>query len=100
MELICPSCEARYRVPDGAIGSQGREVSCTNCGHGWRAEPPLELEPAMAVAGGRGAETLARRSDEAARAGTAEISQAAADGSVPPCAAFRASRHDRAGTVG
>ena len=56
MELICPSCEARYRVPDGAIGAHGRQVSCTNCGHGWHAAPPLVLgpqartaEPAMAT---------------------------------------------------
>jgi predicted Zn finger-like uncharacterized protein len=57
MELICPSCEARYRVPDGAIGSRGRQVSCTNCGHAWHAVPPLVLgaeartaEPALAGA--------------------------------------------------
>jgi predicted Zn finger-like uncharacterized protein len=57
MELICPSCEARYRVPEGAIGGRGRQVSCTNCGHGWHAVPPLvlgaatrTLEPALAGA--------------------------------------------------
>jgi predicted Zn finger-like uncharacterized protein len=52
MELICPSCEARYGVPDDAIGAQGRQVTCTNCGHGWRALPPLELTAAMASAAG------------------------------------------------
>ncbi len=53
MELTCPLCEARYGVPDGAIGRHGRDVSCTNCGHGWRAVPPVELDAAMAMAGSR-----------------------------------------------
>ena len=43
MELICPSCEARYQIPDGSIGEKGRQVSCMNCGHGWHAFPPLIL---------------------------------------------------------
>lgn len=43
MELICPSCEARYQLPDGAIGEKGRQVSCMSCGHGWHAFPPLVL---------------------------------------------------------
>ncbi|MEL6997904.1 MAG: zinc-ribbon domain-containing protein, partial [Pseudomonadota bacterium] len=43
MELICPSCEARYAIPDGSIGEKGRQVSCMNCGHGWHAYPPLVL---------------------------------------------------------
>lgn len=46
MELICPSCEARYQVPDGSIGEKGRQVSCMNCGHGWHAFPPLMLSAA------------------------------------------------------
>lgn len=44
MELICPSCEARYQLAEGAIGEKGRQVSCMNCGHGWHAYPPLVLE--------------------------------------------------------
>lgn len=43
MELICPSCEARYQLPDGAISEKGRQVSCMSCGHGWHAYPPLVL---------------------------------------------------------
>lgn len=43
MEMICPSCEARYHVPPGAIGEKGRQVSCMNCGHSWHAYPPLVL---------------------------------------------------------
>lgn len=43
MELICPSCEARYQVPAGSIGEKGRQVSCMNCGNVWHAYPPLVL---------------------------------------------------------
>ncbi|MEM7059924.1 MAG: zinc-ribbon domain-containing protein [Pseudomonadota bacterium] len=43
MELICPSCEARYQVPAGSIGEKGRQVSCMSCGHVWHAYPPLVL---------------------------------------------------------
>lgn len=43
MELICPSCEARYQLPAGAITARGRQVSCMNCGHSWHARPPMAL---------------------------------------------------------
>ena len=43
MELICPSCEARYQVPETSIAEKGRQVSCMNCGHSWHAFPPLIL---------------------------------------------------------
>lgn len=49
MELICPSCEARYSIPDGSIGEKGRQVSCMNCHHGWHAYPPLVLGAAQAA---------------------------------------------------
>ena len=35
MRLTCPSCEAVYEVPEDAIPEGGRDVQCTNCGHGW-----------------------------------------------------------------
>ena len=45
MDLTCPSCTAQYRVPEGAIGENGRQVSCTNCGHGWHAMPEFTGDP-------------------------------------------------------
>lgn len=45
IEIVCPSCEARYRLPDGAIGESGRKVSCSACGHGWVAHPEPEEAP-------------------------------------------------------
>ena len=43
MELICPSCEARYQLPEGSISAKGRQVSCMNCGNSWHAYPPMQL---------------------------------------------------------
>lgn len=39
IEIVCPSCDARYQLPDGSIGPDGRNVSCSNCSHKWRAHP-------------------------------------------------------------
>lgn len=35
MRLICPNCDAQYEVDDNAIPAVGRDVQCSNCGHGW-----------------------------------------------------------------
>lgn len=51
MRLACPNCDARYEVPDDAIPEGGRDVQCSNCGHGWfqlRPEDELAMEEAAA----------------------------------------------------
>lgn len=35
MRLICPNCDAQYEIGDDAIPEAGRDVQCSNCGHGW-----------------------------------------------------------------
>lgn len=37
IRLICPGCEAEYRLPEDAIPATGREVECTACGRVWQA---------------------------------------------------------------
>ncbi|MEA5159843.1 zinc-ribbon domain-containing protein [Cereibacter johrii] len=39
MRLICPNCDAQYEVSDEAIPPEGRDVQCSNCGHGWFQRP-------------------------------------------------------------
>ncbi|MFN6979036.1 MAG: zinc-ribbon domain-containing protein, partial [Gemmobacter sp.] len=40
MRIICPNCDAQYEVEDRLIPETGRDVQCSNCGHGWYQYPP------------------------------------------------------------
>ena len=46
MILTCPSCSARYVVPDSAIGPTGRRVRCAGCRHSWYQEPSSSVATA------------------------------------------------------
>ncbi len=39
MRLICPNCGATYEVDASLIPPAGRDVQCSNCGHGWFQHP-------------------------------------------------------------
>ncbi|SNX68620.1 predicted Zn finger-like uncharacterized protein [Cereibacter ovatus] len=45
MRLICPNCNAQYEVSDAAIPPEGRDVQCSNCGHGWFHAPGVVAGP-------------------------------------------------------
>ena len=70
IEIVCPSCGARYQVPDDSIGPEGRKVTCSSCSHKWRAhapaaaeesveESPVAAESPATVAAGEGEEAAA-----------------------------------------
>ncbi len=47
MRLTCPNCGAQYEVPEDAIPETGRDLECSNCGHGWYEMPgvgPMDLD--------------------------------------------------------
>ncbi|NVJ97757.1 MAG: zinc-ribbon domain-containing protein [Alphaproteobacteria bacterium] len=52
MILVCPACEAKFKIPDGAIPPEGRKVRCASCKHSWHAVPeqiltkPVAQQPA------------------------------------------------------
>lgn len=52
IEIVCPSCGARYQVPDESIGPEGRNVTCSSCTHKWRAyrEAPGEAAESPRIA--------------------------------------------------
>ena len=42
MILTCPSCDSRYHVDAAAFSAKARKVRCANCGHRWKASPPVD----------------------------------------------------------
>ena len=54
MILACPNCESKFRVPDGAVGPNGRKVKCRKCGHQWHANQEDDLDGAGNGAGDAG----------------------------------------------
>ena len=50
MRLTCPNCDAKYEVPEDAIPEGGRDVQCSNCGHGWfQSRPEAEIAAEIAA---------------------------------------------------
>jgi predicted Zn finger-like uncharacterized protein len=48
MRLQCPNCDAEYEVDAAAIPQVGRDVQCSNCGHGWfQMHPDFAPDPEM-----------------------------------------------------
>lgn len=45
MRVTCPECESKFKVPDSAIGTTGRKLRCSKCGHQWFQEPVADDAP-------------------------------------------------------
>ena len=54
MILTCPACATQYRLKDGAIPPEGRQVRCAACKHKWHQDGEAD---ASAEAGGDAATT-------------------------------------------
>ena len=49
MILTCPSCSSRYHVDASAFSSKARKVRCANCGHRWKATPPVDTPQSVDI---------------------------------------------------
>lgn len=45
MQVSCPQCQARFAVPDAALGADGRTVKCARCAHKWFQKPAPAATP-------------------------------------------------------
>jgi predicted Zn finger-like uncharacterized protein len=46
MIITCPNCRTRYQIKPLTLGSRGRTVRCSSCGHRWFVRPEGEPEAA------------------------------------------------------
>ncbi len=49
MILVCPSCDAKFNIPAGAISGEGRKVRCARCKNSWHATNTDLRTPAPAA---------------------------------------------------
>ena len=42
MDVTCPSCQTRYRIPDDVFGAGKRALQCSACHYVWVPEPPAD----------------------------------------------------------
>ncbi|MBY6046034.1 zinc-ribbon domain-containing protein [Vannielia litorea] len=75
MRLVCPNCGAQYAVDDSVIPEAGRDVQCSNCGHGWFQLPDGARE--------RQSEAVRKASQPGPRHETTNISTGEPDHSEP-----------------
>ncbi|SME91624.1 MJ0042 family finger-like domain-containing protein [Tistlia consotensis] len=51
MEIACPNCAKRFRVPTEKLAPNGRKVRCAACGHVWHQPAPEGAAPAQPAPG-------------------------------------------------
>tara|TARA_B100001093_G_scaffold519148_1_gene606756 strand:- start:571 stop:1377 length:807 start_codon:yes stop_codon:yes gene_type:complete len=44
MILSCSQCNANFNLDDAVLGTEGRKVKCSKCGHRWHALPDVILD--------------------------------------------------------
>lgn len=88
IEIVCPSCGAQYQVPDGSIGPDGRNVTCSKCSHKWRAYPENSGEESLSLAHTEVAESSATRSEPAPVEAAAEQTSHGASAEVSGAASI------------
>lgn len=86
MILVCPSCDAKFKVPAGAITAEGRKVRCARCQHSWHATPDHALKPAPRPAAPRPPVPQAQDAeiDAVAAARAAALRKAVVEEEAPP----------------
>ncbi|MTI08817.1 MJ0042-type zinc finger domain-containing protein [Curvivirga aplysinae] len=84
MILACPNCSTKFRVPDNAIGPQGRVVKCAKCAHSWKAttDDAVADSPAKKVSAKRSAKRVVKKA--AAKRPVAAAPRPAAPPPPPP----------------
>ncbi|MEM8840821.1 MAG: zinc-ribbon domain-containing protein [Pseudomonadota bacterium] len=90
VQIICPNCDAKYNVPEAALGPNGRKVSCANCGNAWHAMP-VEEEP-MLLSDPLPAEPEPAQSGADASSVAAEATKPSDETPAPPVAAGKGDR--------
>jgi len=97
MRIICPNCLAEYEVHASAVPAPGRDVQCSNCGHGWFQPAAADFE-AVTEAEGDDAAGAGPAPDDAPKADATddETTAAADDAPMPDDAARAADREDDA----
>jgi predicted Zn finger-like uncharacterized protein len=82
MRLICPNCGAQYEVDETLVPDAGRDVQCSNCGHGW-FQRPAHLDDGLAEELGTALPEAPEPEAEPSEVAAAEAEDAASAGPVP-----------------
>jgi len=65
MRVTCPKCDAKFKVPDKALGTSGRKLRCGKCSHQWFQAPPTAEEKAAEAAREKAKRTKAKAPEPA-----------------------------------
>ncbi|UTW55148.1 zinc-ribbon domain-containing protein [Kordiimonas sp. SCSIO 12610] len=75
MILECPSCEAKFKIPAGAVSDTGRKVRCANCKHIWHATSADVFKPNQVSLAAAVDDVEAQQATNPVHANSADLSQ-------------------------